>query len=331
MPQNWLSQLKYNPIPILQSSSNKAIEYFTKRDLLGEIVEPIEYIWGLPEVQKVLRKQLPDGSWKHTGKQTVTYPSYHYSLVAAWKTFRLLVERYEVNKTLEGAKRAVDFFFSCQTSQGDIRGMLANQYATYYTGAMLAILLKVGYESDPRVERGLQWLLSMRQDDGGWSVPILTHYFNAKTMYRLTSQFAEPVEPDRSQPFSHIGTDMVLRAFAAHPKYRNSKEALKAGDLLKSRFFKEDAYTSYQDARYWVRFLFWWPNIVTSLESLSLMGYSKDDVDIKKGLDWLIENQMPGGLWKLDYSKGDKEKVSDTAEKLWLALRVARIFKKFYG
>ena len=331
MPQKWLSQLKYTLLPTLESSSNKAIEYFTKRDLLNETVEPIEYIWGLPEIQKTFRKQLPDGSWKHTGTQTVAFPSYHHSLVTTWKTFRILVERYEVNKKLEAAKKAAEFFFSCQTDLGDIRGMIANQYATYYTGAMLAVLIKTGYVDDPRVEKGLRWLLSMRQDDGGWSIPILTHYFNGKTMYRLTGQFAEPVEPDRTQPFSHFGTDMVLRAFAVHSKYRDSKEGHKAADLLKSRFFQPDAYTSYQDARYWVRFAFWWPNIVTSLDSLSLMGYSNDDVDVRKGLDWLIANQMPDGLWKLDYSKGAKEKASDISEKLWMALRIARIFKRFYG
>ena len=331
MPQKWLAQLKYNLIPTLESSGNKAIEYFTKRDLLGKTVEPIDYIWELPEVEKAFRKQLTDGSWKHTGKQTVAYPPFHQALVATWKTFRLLVERYEVNKTLEGARKGAEFFFSCQTSQGDIRGMLANQYVTYYTGAILAILMKAGYEGDPRVEKGLNWLLSMRQNDGGWAIPILTHYFDGKTMYRLTSQFIEPVEPDRAQPFSHFGTDMVLRAFAAHPRYRGSKEVRRAADLLKSRFFQPDVYTSYQDARYWVRFAFWWPNITTSLDSLSLIGYSKDDVDIKKGLDWLLENQMPDGLWRLDYSKGKQEKVTDTSEKLWLALSVARIFKRFYG
>ena len=41
---------------------------------------------------------------------------------------------------------------------------------------------------------------------------------------------------------------MFLRAFAAHPKYRQSREALKAADLLKSTFFQPDVYSSYKDA-----------------------------------------------------------------------------------
>jgi hypothetical protein len=209
--------------------------------------------------------------------------------------------------------------------------MLANQYATYYTGAMLAVLIKTGYANDIRVEKGLDWLLSMRQSDGGWSIPILTHEFALTQVIinKLTSTYEEPIEPDRTKPFSHNWTDMALRAFAAHPTRRSSKEAHTAADLLKSSFFQPDYYRSYQDVRYWTRFMFWWPNLLTALESLLLMGYSKDDIDVHKGLNWLIENQMPDGLWKLDYSRGVKEKTSE--EQFWLALRIARIFKGFYG
>jgi hypothetical protein len=330
MSQKWLAPLKFNPTPTLLSSGDKAIQYFTKRDLLGETVEPISYVWQLPEVQKAFRKQQPDGSWKHAGQETVTYPKYHYSLVETWKTYRLLVEHYSVNKNHEGARRAAEFLFSCQTNQGDIRGMLANQYATYYTGAILALLIKAGYENDSRVEKGFDWLLSIRQDDGGWAIPILTHTYDKATFYNLTSKYAEPLEPDRTKPFSHNWTDMVLRAFAVHPKYRRCKEALKAADLLKSCFFQPDAYSSYQDSSYWVRFRFWWPNLVTALDSLSLMSYSKDDLSIKKALNWLVENQLPNGLWNLTYAEGAKENAKVTSEKLWLTLTVARIFKRFY-
>jgi hypothetical protein len=335
LTQKWLTPLKFNPTPTLLSSGNKAIEYFTKRDLLDETVQPIDYVWQLSEVQKAFRKQQPDGSWKHTGKETVSYPKYHYSLAETWKVYRILVEQYQVTKKHEGAGKAAEFLFSCQTSQGDIRGMLANQYATYYTGAILALLIKAGYENDPRVEKGFDWLLSIRQDDGGWTIPILTHNYDRKIVYNLTSKYAEPVEPDRSKPFSHNWTDMVLRAFAAHPKYRRCNEALKAADLLKSSFFQPDVYSSYKDSSYWVRFYFWWPNLVTALDSLSLMSYSKDDPDIKKALNWLIENQSLNGLWRLSYARGTKEDAYAVNEEskescLWLALTVARIFKRFY-
>ncbi|MGA9388275.1 MAG: hypothetical protein WBV70_05570 [Candidatus Bathyarchaeia archaeon] len=223
--------------------------------------------------------------------------------------------------------------FSCQTEDGDIRGFLANQYATYYTGATIALLVRARYEDDRRVEKGFKWLLSMRQDDGGWTIPILTHRFDRQTMYKLTSQYAEPVEPDRSKPFSHNWTDMVLRAFAAHPKYRKSKEARIAGDLLKSSFFQPDFYSSYRSASYWVRFQFWWPNLLTALDSLSLMDFSMDDQHIQRALKWFVDHQEPDGLWKTTYVKGKKETGNRENKelKLWLSLAISRIFKRLAG
>ncbi|MCW4017402.1 MAG: hypothetical protein NWF00_01750 [Candidatus Bathyarchaeota archaeon] len=333
-PLRWKAPLRFDLTSTLLSSGNEAVVYFTKRDLLEENVEPIDHIWQLPEPQKTFRKQQPDGSWKHSGKETVTYPKYHYSLVQTWRVYRLLIGQYEFNKKHEGTSKAAEFLFSCQTPQGDIRGMLANQYATYYTGAILAVLIKAGYENDPRVEKGLNWLLSMRQDDGGWTIPILTHKLDRDTWINLTSHYAEPLELDRSQPFSHNWTDMALRAFAAHPKYRRREEALKTADLLKTRFFQPDVYTSYQDPKYWVTFHFWWPNLVTALDSLSLMGYSKDDPDIKKALDWLVENQAADGCWNLEYAKrknvAKRENKETKERRLWLTLKIARILKRFY-
>jgi hypothetical protein len=326
----WSSQLRFDPMHILLSSGNHAVVYLTKRDLLEQEVGSVTTVWQLPEVERILQMQQPDGSWKYSGKETVNYPSYHYSLLQTWKTFRLLVDHYELSKKHPVARKAAHFLFSCQTEQGDIRGMLANQYATYYTGAILALLVRAGYEDDPRIKKGIEWLLSMRQNDGGWTIPILTHGFDRKTTYKLTSEYAEPVEPDRTKPFSHNWTDMVLRAFAAHPRYRHCYEAKEAAELLKSRFFKPDVYTSYHAASYWVRFLQWWPNIVTSLDSLSLMGFSKDDPSIRKALNWLKQNQQRGGLWKTAYVKGEREKMNNTTKerRLWLTLQICRILKR---
>ncbi|MBC8225402.1 hypothetical protein H8E65_12490 [Candidatus Bathyarchaeota archaeon] len=330
---NWLDQLEHDPTRGMLSSDNAAISHFVRRDLLGEDVEPISRVWELPEVGKLLWKQRPDGSWRYPGKRSVSYPPHHYELVETFKRFRFLVERYQLTRDHPVAEKAAEYLFSCQTGEGDIRGMIGNQYATYYTGAIMAHLIEAGYAEDPRIEGGFRWLLSMRQDDGGWTIPILTHKLDRETSYRLTSEEADPLEPDRSKPFSHNWTDMVLRAFAAHPRYRLSPEARAAGALLKSRFFKPDAYSSYRAASYWVRFAFWWPNLLTSLDSLSRMGFTKDDPDIEAALDWLVEHQQPDGLWNITYvgGKSAPDNQVNRERRLWVSLAVARIFKRFYA
>jgi len=327
--QPWRQQLPLDTVAVLLSSKNEGIVYFTKRDLMDEQVAPIDFVWGLLEPQKILRKQQADGSWGKSGKKKAVYSPDHYSLVETFKQFRTLVEKYGFTRDHRATMKAAEFLFSFQTPEGDIRGFIGNQYATYYTGYVLSLLIQAGYEDDPRVERGMQWLLSMRQNDGGWTVPILTHKFDRDTGYKLTSQYMESVEPDRTKPFSHNWTDMVLRAFAAHPVYSKSTEAKAAGNLLKSRFFQPDAYTSYKAARYWTRFVFWWPNLLTALDCLSFLGFSRDDTDISKGLNWFIDNQEPDGLWKLESNKEINPR--DTENRLWLALSICKMLRRYYN
>jgi hypothetical protein len=62
----------------------------------------------------------------------------------------------------------------------------------------------------------LEWLLDVRQDDGGWMVPM-----QAVSSGQRTPQFwsGEAVALQRSRPSSNLATGMALRAFAAHPGY----------------------------------------------------------------------------------------------------------------
>ena len=164
--------------------------------------------------------------------------------------------------------------------------------------------------------------------------PHITHKFDRATQYRLTSQYAEPVQPDRSKPFSHNWTGMVLRAFAVHPEYRKSEAAKAAACLLASRFFQPDRYTSYQAASYWVRFEypFWWNNLVAALDSLSWIGFTREDEQIQCGLQWFIEHQQDSGLWKDTYARGTEKSSPRILERrLWVSLAVCRLIKFQYS
>jgi hypothetical protein len=329
MDKRWKEKLR-NSITALLATKNKTVVYFARRDLLGEAVDPIQVVWELDESQKIIQKQSPDGSWTGPIKKQPIYPQNHAQLVATFKTFRTLVETYQFTRESIPVEKAAEYIFSFQTPDGDIRGFIGNQYATYYTGYVLALMIQAGYVDDPRVEKGMQWLLKMRQDDGGWTIPILTHHLDGRTMYRLSSSYTEPVEPIRSQPFSHNWTDMVLRAFAVHPKYQKSEEAKVAGNLLKSRFFQPDVYSSYKAASYWTRFAFWWPNLLTAMESLSLLRFASEDRDVNKGLQWFFDNRKEDGCWECAYNVREiTQSKSYYLKRTWLSLRICRMLKRF--
>jgi len=328
---DWRAQLHHDPLPALLACGYPAVGYFAMRDLLEEPTGPIKQLWDLPGPCRILRKQQADGSWPRSGE--AKHPAINYGLIETWRFFRILVDKYGFTRRHPQVQRAAEFLFSCQTAAGDFRGFLANQYATYYSGAIMGLLIQAGYASDPRIERGFQWLLAMRQDDLGWTIPLLTHKLDRQTQYRLTSEYAPPLEADRSKPFSHNWTGMVLRAFAAHDSYRSSEAARSAARLLKSRFFQADRYTSYQSASYWLRFEypFWWNNLVAALDSISRIGLSREDEDIARALNWLVAHQEANGTWKVTYAKEESKETPKTREmKFWITLAICRIFKRFY-
>ena len=333
----WRTRIRFDPIRPLLDADNVAIAYFTCRDLLAEKPGPVSRVWDLPETREILRKQKPDGSWKYPGRPRPGSGA-KYPLLETWKQLRSLVDQYGLDRRHPAIERACEYVFSCQSEEGDIRGILASQYAPYYTGAIMSLLIKAGYADDPRIELGFRWLLEMRQNDGGWVIgsPGLVGLgrLSRSEQASLTSDISRETMRafDRSKPFSAAGTGMVLRAFAAHPQYRKSDEALTAARLLKSKLFKKDNWTSYRHPDNWLRFQypFWWTNLVSALDSLSLIGFTTEDDDVQNVVQWLIDHQQGSGLWKASYSNihGDPEKTHSREEQLWITLAICRIMKR---
>ncbi len=76
----------------------------------------------------------------------------------------------------------------------------------------MELLVKAGCEDEQQIKKGFKWLLSVRQDDGGWAAPIRIH--NAKWSEVVDGEDA--LQPIKRKPFSHMITGVVLRAFTAH-------------------------------------------------------------------------------------------------------------------
>ena len=319
----WIKELNYQPIDVLLDSSNAAIEYFTRRDLLDEKVSEVSTLWKLKAAQKIINRQTPEGFWKYPGGNLKLRSQEDYNQLETFRQLGELVEKYGFNKDHPSIKKAAKFLFSCQSPEGDFRGIYGKQYATTYSSAIMELLIKAGYQNYPEIEKGFQWLISHRQNDDGWAIPFRT----LKMKYSDALKLSEPLQSDPTKPFSHLITGMVLRAFAAHPKYRDSVYAHDAGKLIMDRFFQRDKYADRQDKKYWesVSFPFWFTNIVTSLDSLYFLGFKKDEPQIKLALDWLIQQQNKDGTFNLKLLL-----IRDKDLKYWVTLAICRIFKRYY-
>lgn len=310
-------------MPLLREAQYREIRYFTGRDLHGMEIFPLQTLWEMPEVRRLLRCQQPDGSWKYPGANHKSPTSEDYSQIETFRNLGILVEKYGLTREHDSIRKAAEYFFSKQTVEGDIRGIYGSQYTPNYTGAILELLIKAGYTREEPIRRGLGWLLEMRQDDGGWSVPLRTHKGSLYT--DLVDK--PPVEPLRSKPSSHLATGCVLRAFAAHPDYHKHPAVQNAGSWLASRLLKTDNYPDRRGIEYWTRFSFpfWFTDLISALDSLSCLGFPPDQPDIRRGLDWFINHQLPDGTWQLKLLR-DK----DITLPLWMQLNICRVFHRFY-
>lgn len=320
---NWQPFLKYNPLPQFDDVPDSALTYQVERNLKGMDSDSPMILWELPPVLKILSKQQDDGFWKYPKKKDDPREISGYSQLETFRQLGILVEKYLLNRDHPAVQKAAEFLFSCQTDEGDFRGIYLDQYSPNYTAAYLEILIKAGFVNEPQVKRGLQWLLSLRQEDGGWVVPLRTEHLRWGEVKALNA----PVQPRREKASSHMVTGVVLRAFAAHPKYNRNTAILHAGELLASRIFKADNYTDRKAPDYWTRitFPFWFTDILSTLDSLSKLRFSSNHPKIREGIDWFANQQKEDGGWSLHMLKGG----GDENYKYWIFLVICRMLDRF--
>lgn len=319
MIMDWRANLKYDPIKPLLASEHTAIIYWAKRDLLDEAMPDAKNeLRDLPIPRSILRKQQPDGSWTYPGRRA--WNGVDYDQLETYRQLGFLVEMFGFTKEHKGLEQAAEYIFSKQTPDGDLRGIYANEYTPNYTAALVELLVKAGYADDKRIAKAFDWLLSYRVNDGGWALALRTLGRNLDAIYDKSQS-----ELDRTKPYSHFVTGVVLRAFAAHDKYRHSPEAKQAARLLANRFFEKDVYTDKNHTYDWTRFSFpfWQTDILASLNSISLIDPNLSSEKILQAKLWLIEHQEPSGLFTGHLLK---DRYHDL--QLWYSLAICRVLKR---
>ena len=312
--------MRVDPVSALASSSNPAIAFFARRDLLGAYRGPVSDLWRLREPQRIVRRQSADGSWSYPGGDRGLRSPENYDQIETFRQLGILVEKYGFTREHPAIARAAEFLLSCQTREGDIRGIYGNQYATTYVGAIVELLIKAGYADDPRIATTFNWLLATRQTDGGWAIPMRTLGHRYRDFLDV-ERHPEPLPPDRSKPFSHLVTGMVLRAFVADPRWHQTAEIRHAAELLAGRFFKRDRYGDRRNARYWERvsFPFWFTDIVSALDTLSRLGVPPRSAPIAGALQRLSELQLDDGTFALKLLRAKDQDLP-----WWISLAVHR-------
>ena len=304
-------------IKTLLGTGNEAITAFTEKDLLGKEVN-IKRLWSLPRVQKILKRQQPNGSWIYPNKKAILRSPTNYNQYQTYKTIAELVEFYGLNRKHEAIRKAAKHLFSFQTKEGEFRGMYGNQYSPNYSASITEFLIRAGYKGT-RIEKSLNWLLKMRQDDGGWAIPFRTRNEQIEALNKKVT-----IEPDKTKPFSHLITGIVLRAFSLVNGYK--KKVKDAGMLLADRVFSRDKYSDRRGVEYWTKFTYpyHWTDILSTIDMLTLLEI-KNHPKINEIKQWFDEHKQENGLYNVSVMAGAKYKDV----KYWITLQYLKVLQRF--
>jgi len=321
--EKWRDHFRYDPVIPLTEHKDQSVALSAQRDLLGKKIS-LQKLWQLPEAQKILRKQKENGAWEYPGGKEKIRTQENYNQVETYRNLGYLIEQFGFTHKHPAIQNAAEYLFSFQTSEGDFRGIYGNQYTPNYTAGIAELLIKAGYARDARINKVFEWLISIRQADGGWAIPIRTRNYSLD----IISMHSTTIEPDVTKPYSHMVTGVVLRAFAAQASRRKSPEAMKAGKLLLSSLFNKDHYPDRAGKDYWLKFTFpfWFTDLISAMDTLSRLGFSEQEIEIQHALHWFIKEQRKNGLWELKILKGRNKEVIQA----WLGLAICRSFKRFY-
>jgi prenyltransferase beta subunit len=302
-------------IEFLLARGTLPILYWLKTDIL-EVPAEREYhnLEKYGARVRLLEVQGPDGGWslRRSGPVSPPPPGSHFI-----ETLRTCFRLYDFGCRLDepAARRAADFIFSTQSRDGVFGSR--NWAHTWPTGHALAleVLCRFGLDADRRVRRGFLRLAGSQRADGGWG-PV------SKAKGR---DGASPRVKRAKTASSARATGMALRALAESPGWRSGREARRAGEWIVDRFLPAKlASPSCGPGRGDdIAYPFWTTSILSSLDSLSRVGFRANRENIRRCLEWLLRRQLPSGGWESRKGKTPEE------EQLWATLAVLRVFKRF--
>jgi hypothetical protein len=287
-PSGWRARLGRDPVPILLREGSPALLARVRRDLIDDDEAPkAEEILTYPEVKTFLRKQEKNGSFAAKPPEKTLGSARFGHAVGTIRALERLAE-FGLRSTEEPVKRAADFLLGSQDADGGIGDLAlgetpesrARTVAVHFQGWALAVLCRSGFDTDPRIERGFRYLLANRQADGGWA------WRGVRT-------------DSAARPSSHLVTGMALRAFAASPSRRSSREARRAAELLATRFLQPDRYPDRKAATFWEqigepRF---WTDVLDALDGVTAVGLGKENSGVRTAEAYVRGRQSADGLW----------------------------------
>src|SRR5262245_35060903 len=287
-PSGWRARLGRDPVPILLREGSPALAARVRRDLIDDDEAPRESeVVTYPEVKAFLRKQEANGSFPAKPPEKGLGSQKFVRAVATIRALERLAD-YGIGRGHASVEKAAELLLGSQASDGGLADLALGEtpesrtksVALHFHGWALAALCRTGHDDDERVAKGFRFLQAHRQADGGWA------WRGVRT-------------DSAARPSSHLVTGMALRAFAASPSRRTSREAKRAAELLATRFLQRDRYPDRQAASYWEqlgepRF---YTDVLDALDCVTAVGLGKENSGVRTAEAYVRGRQNVDGLW----------------------------------
>lgn len=314
--QNWKSYLKRDATGWLLEASNPSVRYFTLRRLLdkpkedADVVAAQEAIAQSAPVQKILKRQRPEGYWgsdvrPHHGTRG-------YLNMLHWLGYRG-----------NGAvRRAMDYRMNgCLLPDGaygfELKGRTVK--LPCHGAILLRQMLWYGYGEDPRSQKLLNWIVNIQEQDGAW--PCVS----------------------KVRPFScSWATADVLRVYRDLPAAWMTPQVA-ASHRKAVQMFLDANITQYgkgKPSQRWFEFGFplEWDSDILEVLALLAPDVLPDDERIQENVAFVLDKQDNQGRWPCEkHPKGGRwmkkffefEELGQPSK--WVTLHAMMMLKNLFG
>ena len=333
---DWMALLKADPTDWLLEKENPSVRYFTLTDILDrpedapEVSDAKQEIMQTGIVPEILRLMNELAYIKEYPR----FYTYKYKGLV-WQTI-LLAElgagadrqikdqcEYLLSHSLETGDGGFSMHEAVKTGGGRITEVIP-----CLTGNMVWSLIRFGYLNDPRVQKGIGWLVKfMVYNDGTEETPQAPPY--------------DKYEMCWGKHTCHMGVVKMLKALGAvTPEKRTDeiKDAINqaAEFLLIHHIYKQSHELGRVSKPGWRKFgfpLMYQTDVLEILDILTGLGVDDDRMD--EALKLVISKQDDAGRWVLENTYNSDRLLIPMGQKgqpsKWLTLRAMRVLKRRYG
>jgi hypothetical protein len=267
----------------LLEEEQPSIRYLALTDLLGkrendsDVREAKARIPKVGWAAEILSRRDPGGWWFRD-----RHPLYPQFLSTAWNM--LALADLGATRDIPEVSASCEYWLAKTPLNGSgvkVRGRRAPVQHACYAGNMARALIQFGYGDDPRVRKGLGWLVRTAHPKGGWSC---WNFGDGPGKSRNLDGWEE------------------LSAFVGYPRAKWTPAMKDCVERGAEYFLEKELHDP--KSPYEPRYRFHWPvhyfyDVLVGLDLVTALGYV-DDPRLRFALDLLVKKRRSDGRWNSD-------------------------------